>query len=86
MKLPGQRRASIVGDTVSLADLVPTVLDALAGNNTLFTHKEAVEAAWAVVEPVLKKHAPVIMYKSGSWGPAAADKLIALDGHWHNPT
>jgi glucose-6-phosphate 1-dehydrogenase len=60
--------------------------DALAGNNTLFTHKEAVEAAWAVVEPVLKKHAPVIMYKSGSWGPAAADKLIALDGHWHNPT
>jgi arylsulfatase A-like enzyme len=30
VKLPGQRRASIVGDTVSLADLVPTVLDALA--------------------------------------------------------
>lgn len=59
--------------------------DALIGNNTLFTHKEAVEAAWVVVDSVLKEHNPVAVYPRGSWGPAAADELIAKDGNWHNP-
>jgi glucose-6-phosphate 1-dehydrogenase len=59
--------------------------DAMSGNGTLFTRQEAVEAAWAVVEPALKAHAPVISYKRGTWGPAAADALIAADGQWHNP-
>jgi glucose-6-phosphate 1-dehydrogenase len=58
--------------------------DALAGNPTLFTRQDAVEAAWAVVEPVLSKHRPAIPYKRGSWGPEAADALIAADGGWHN--
>jgi glucose-6-phosphate 1-dehydrogenase len=44
-----------------------------------------VEAAWAVVDPVLKKHDPVHIYKRGSWGPKAADELLGSDGSWHNP-
>ena len=59
--------------------------DAMKGNGALFTREDAVEAAWAVVEPVLKTHHRVIPYKRGSWGPKEADALIATDGGWHNP-
>ncbi len=58
--------------------------DALSGNGALFTREDAVEAAWAVVEPVLGRHSPVLPYKRNSWGPAAAAALIAADGGWHN--
>ncbi len=59
--------------------------DAMAGNGALFTREDAVEAAWAVVDPVLVKHRRAIPYKRGSWGPREADALIAADGGWHNP-
>ena len=59
--------------------------DAMAGNGALFTREDAVEAAWAVVDPVLTKLRPSVSYKRGSWGPKAADALIAADGCWHNP-
>jgi len=58
--------------------------DAMSGDAALFTREDAVEAAWAVVEPVLKTHHQVIPYKRGSWGPKEADVLIATDGGWHN--
>lgn len=60
--------------------------DAMAGDGALFTSQDAVEAAWAVVDPVLLNHSPVLPYATGSWGPAAAEALIASDGGWHNPT
>jgi glucose-6-phosphate 1-dehydrogenase len=59
--------------------------DAMAGDEALFTREETVEAAWAVVDPVLKKHGRAHTYKRGSWGPKAADALIAPDRVWHNP-
>ncbi|VTU19143.1 glucose-6-phosphate dehydrogenase [Variovorax sp. PBL-E5] len=59
--------------------------DAMAGDDALFTREGAVEAAWAVVDPVLTQHPPVSIYPPGSWGPPAADRLIAADGGWHNP-
>jgi glucose-6-phosphate 1-dehydrogenase len=59
--------------------------DAMKGDGALFTREDSVEAAWAVVEPVLKKHHRSLPYKRGSWGPKAADALIAKDGGWHNP-
>jgi len=59
--------------------------DAMAGDNTLFTREDTVEAAWAVVDPVVKHHHRVLPYKSGSWGPKRADKLVATSGGWHNP-
>ena len=59
--------------------------DAMAGNGALFIRQEAVEAAWAVVEPVLSEHHPVIPYRRGSWGPKEADALIAADACWRNP-
>ncbi len=60
--------------------------DALAGDGALFTRQDAVEAAWAVVDPVLKKHHRVRPYRRGTWGPKEADTIIASDGGWHNPS
>jgi len=59
--------------------------DAMAGDGSLFTSQEAVEAAWSVVDSVLTDHPSALPYAPGSWGPAAADALIAADGGWHNP-
>jgi glucose-6-phosphate 1-dehydrogenase len=59
--------------------------DAMIGDGALFTREDAVEAAWAVVDPVLKKHHRVRPYRRHSWGPKEADAIIASDGGWHNP-
>ena len=59
--------------------------DAMTGNGALFTREDAVEAAWAVVDRVLKSHHRALPYARGSWGPKEADALIATDGRWHNP-
>jgi len=59
--------------------------DAMNGDGALFAREDAVEAAWTVVNPILKKHPRVRPYKRHTWGPKAADQLIASSGHWHNP-
>ncbi|MBI1173691.1 MAG: glucose-6-phosphate dehydrogenase [Sideroxydans sp.] len=59
--------------------------DAMAGDGALFTREDAVEAAWAVVGPVLDTHHRAYPYQPGSWGPKQADALIAGNGTWHNP-
>ncbi|MDD5035503.1 MAG: glucose-6-phosphate dehydrogenase [Methylococcaceae bacterium] len=59
--------------------------DAMSGDGALFTREDAVEAAWAVVDPVLDSHRRAHSYKPGSWGPEQADALITADGSWHNP-
>jgi glucose-6-phosphate 1-dehydrogenase len=60
--------------------------DAMTGDGALFTREDSVEAAWVVVDPVLKNHHRVRPYKRKSWGPKEADKLIASAGGWHNPS
>ncbi len=60
--------------------------DAMSGDRTLFTREDTVEAAWSVVDPVIKHHPRSLPYKKGSWGPQEADTLIAKDGGWHNPS
>jgi glucose-6-phosphate 1-dehydrogenase len=59
--------------------------DALAGESALFTTQAAVEAAWAVVDPVLKHHGAAHPYSKGTWGPEEADALLAPGPAWHNP-
>jgi glucose-6-phosphate 1-dehydrogenase len=59
--------------------------DAMAGDDTLFTREDAVEAAWAVVDAVVKHHHRVVAYRSGSWGPKEADRLVAAAGGWYDP-
>lgn len=59
--------------------------DAMKGDLGLFTDRDAVEAAWGVVDAVLTDHAPCAVYAAGTWGPPAADALIGSDGPWHDP-
>jgi len=59
--------------------------DAMAGDGTLFARQDEVEAAWAVVEPILEANTPVHDYEPGSWGPAEADRLAEEIGGWHAP-
>ena len=59
--------------------------DAMAGDATLFARQDAVEAAWAMVEPILGGVTPVHEYEPGTWGPAEADALTAAVGGWNCP-
>ena len=60
--------------------------DAMAGDGSLFTGLDAVEAAWTAVDDILVNHPKAVAYKPGTWGPAEADALIAKDGGWQAPT
>jgi glucose-6-phosphate 1-dehydrogenase len=63
------------------------LLDAMAGDPTLFARRDEVEQAWAFIDTIeqawaaKKKGAPELYtYPAGSWGPEAADELLARDG------
>ena len=61
------------------------ILDALLGDASLFTRADEVEQAWSVVTPIIDAWAdgppPEFPdYEAGSWGPKAADELLARDG------
>lgn len=60
--------------------------DAMKGDGSLFTREDAVEAAWEVVDDVLKHHHRVKPYRRGTWGPKEAEALIKGYGCWHNPS
>jgi glucose-6-phosphate 1-dehydrogenase len=59
--------------------------DAMAGDATLFARQDGVEAAWAIVQPILGNATPVFDYAPGSWGPSEAARLTAEIGGWHCP-
>jgi glucose-6-phosphate 1-dehydrogenase len=59
--------------------------DALSGDATLFAREDEVEAAWAVVDPVLNDVTPVYLYEPGTWGPAEAFHIIEGECGWHDP-
>jgi glucose-6-phosphate 1-dehydrogenase len=58
--------------------------DAMLGDRTLFTDAAGIERLWEVSMPLLKTPPRLHPYKSGSWGPAAAERLIA-PRHWCLP-
>jgi glucose-6-phosphate 1-dehydrogenase len=66
------------------------LLDAMLGDQTLFAHRDGVEATWSLYTPVLQawaksKPRDFPNYTSGTWGPKAADGLLGRDGRrWHN--
>ena len=59
--------------------------DALRGDPALFTRDDSVEAAWRVIDPVLRDSAPVSDYEPGSWGPSAAAGIVLSEEGWHDP-
>jgi len=61
------------------------ISEALIGDTAHFARQDEVEAAWAIVDPVLGLNTPVYEYTPGTWGPSAADALIRGPCSWHNP-
>ena len=59
--------------------------DAIHGDGMLFVREDAVEAAWAIVEPILDSGSALHSYEPGSWGPHEADRLTTDVGGWHTP-
>jgi len=58
------------------------ILDVLIGDRTLFPDAAEVEASWRVVDPLedVWFGTKPETYRSGEWGPRAADELLARDG------
>jgi glucose-6-phosphate 1-dehydrogenase len=66
------------------------LLDAIIGDATLYTRQDMVEASWSVVEPIQnfwrQNKYDFPNYPAGSWGPPAADEMLARRGHaWRKP-
>jgi len=67
------------------------LLEAIAGDATLFIRRDEVETAWQIVDSVRngwqnKALTNREFYSAGTWGPIAADELLAQSGHvWHEP-
>jgi glucose-6-phosphate 1-dehydrogenase len=67
------------------------LLEAIAGDATLFIRRDEVETAWGIVDSIRKTwgNKPLTnreFYAAGSWGPVAADDLLEKNGHaWHEP-
>jgi glucose-6-phosphate 1-dehydrogenase len=60
------------------------LLEALAGDASLFTRSDSIEAAWNLLDPILQgweaqAGSGLVVYPAGSWGPAEADKLLERD-------
>jgi glucose-6-phosphate 1-dehydrogenase len=67
------------------------LLDVIAGDATLFIRRDEVESAWEIVDAIRKGWGDKPLtnrefYSAGTWGPVAADDLLAQAGHtWRNP-
>jgi glucose-6-phosphate 1-dehydrogenase len=58
--------------------------DAMRGDPALFTQDANVEAAWEVIDPILRNAPPVIEYEPGSWGPKQAADIVRGADSWHD--
>lgn len=65
---------------------VTLLADVMVGDQTLFVRADEVEQAWRIVEPALDRADQPDFYPAGSWGPPAADELMARTGRrWQLP-
>lgn len=91
-KTPGERMAgeetelSVLNQTSEAKEAYERLIgDAMAGDATLFAREDSVEAAWAIVDPIINHGSPVYRYDTASWGPREADRMVAPFGGWYNP-
>ncbi len=59
-----------------MANLSPS-----SGDQTLFVRADEVEAAWRLYTPVLARLPQIHPCASDTWGPSAADEVLAKHGH-----
>ena len=58
---------------------------AVLGDSMRFTRQDEVEEAWRIMQPLLDAAPPAHGYEPGTWGPGAADALVAEHGGWRDP-
>jgi glucose-6-phosphate 1-dehydrogenase len=93
VKRPGKELVSMPAELSAVEEHSPDEVDAyerllgdaMHGDPMLFVREDAVEAAWAVVEPILNNTSAPLPYEPGSWGPKEAESLATDIGGWHNP-
>jgi len=79
------------GPTPAATGYERLIYDATTGDTTLFHREDMVDASWRIVTPLLEAWAATRApdfpnYAAGSWGPSAADDLLARGGRgWWNP-
>jgi len=61
------------------------LLDAMAGDASLFTRADEAEIAWGLIDPIIQawqteQAPPLGTYAAGTWGPAESDALMSRDG------
>ncbi len=68
------------------------LLDVIRGDSTLFTRSDEVDAAWTIMDPILRAWeggaggGPLYQYEAGSWGPIEAESLFHnSEVYWHTP-
>jgi glucose-6-phosphate 1-dehydrogenase len=77
------RYADSFGSALGLEGYERLLLDAMLGDQSLFTRSDAIERLWEISAPLLDNPPPVQPYAPGSWGPQPAlDRLVA-PYHWH---
>ena len=71
------------GDNMDAYEIL--ISAALIGDTSHFAREDEVEAAWAIVDPVLDGTTPPLPYQPGTWGPPQAEELLKGPCGWHNP-
>ncbi len=59
--------------------------DAMRGDSAQFAREDGVEETWRIVQPLIESPPELHTYEVGSWGPAAASKLVAGYPSWREP-
>jgi glucose-6-phosphate 1-dehydrogenase len=61
------------------------LLDAMLGDQSLFTNADAIERLWEISAPLLDNPPPIRPYVPGSWGPQPALDHLVAPYRWHLP-
>jgi len=79
------RYADFFGTANSLEGYERLLLDAMNGDQSLFTRSDAIERLWEISAPLLDNPPPIHPYTPGSWGPQPALDRLTAPYHWHLP-
>jgi len=60
------------------------ILEAMLGDQSLFTRSDGIERLWEISTPLIEDPPPVEIYPQGGWGPDSISRLIAPH-HWYLP-
>lgn len=71
------------GASGRMGDYERLIGDAMIGDATLFARQDVVEAAWAIVDPVIHGPSALHEYEPGTWGPVEADEMVKGLGGWN---